>query len=980
MTGKPGDTRCLVDRISRAPVIHDGARVERFRVDVAALAESNTQLQALCATSTMPWALLDGIASASSFLTELMLRRPQRIVDFLAAVPEAMFARLEADLAAAMADAPSIETAMRLLRGFKADVALLTALTDLGGVFDVTAVTRALSDAADVATRTSVDLLFRLSAQRGDWLDIASGAAERSGYFVLAMGKHGARALNYSSDIDLIVFYDEPKARLRQPLETQTFFVRLTRDLVRLLHERTGDGYVFRTDLRLRPDAGATPIALSVNAALSYYESFGQNWERAAMIKARVVAGDGTSGTRFLKELEPYIWRKYLDFAAIADIHAMKRQIHAVKGFGTIGVAGHNIKLGRGGIREIEFFVQTQQLIAGGRQADLRAPETRVALEQLVVRGWIKPQVALELSAAYAELRRIEHALQMIGDEQTQTLPETPDTLQRLANFAGFATTEAFRQHLIPILETVERHYAQLFETSPTLTTAAGANLMFAGAADDPATVSTLSLMGFSDPKQVIATIRGWHHGRYPAVRTPRAREGLTDVQPRLVEALAKTPEPQRAFFAFDRLLAQLPSSVQLFALLKQNPRLLDLVAEIVGTAPRLARVLGARRRVLDAVLDPRFFGEVPTTEALEALVNDEIASSGGFEASLDRARVVGHEQAFLLGVRVLTGTIGAAQAGPAYARLADTLIAAMTREVATEMTRVHGTVPGGGVAVAALGKLGGREMTAASDLDLMVIYEFDAAVLTSDGKQPLVPMAYYTRFTQRLIAALSAPTAEGSLYDIDFRLRPSGQKGPLATQLSSFIAYQANDAWTWEHMALTRARVVAGDPPTRRKVLAAIATTLTKARDRQKIAQDVQDMRQRITADKGTTNVWDLKQVRGGLVDIEFIAQFGQLVAAHGTPSVCQTQTGAALEQLAETGALSRADADDLIGTWRLISNLTQVLRLCLDGPFDPQTAPAALIRLLANAGEAPDFATLEQDLIVRLNRVHNAFNRVIR
>ena len=693
----------------------------------------------------------------------------------------------------------------------------------------------------------AVDFLFAQARAKGDWL-----APNSAGYIVLAMGKHGAFELNYSSDIDLIVFYDPARVRLRAGLEVQPFFVRLTRDLVRLLHERTEHGYVFRTDLRLRPDPGSTPLAISTDAAFNYYENVGQNWERAALIKARAIAGDISAGESFLADLAPFIWRKYLDFAAIADIHAMKRQIHAFRGFGEIAVAGHDIKVGRGGIREIEFFVQTQQLIAGGRQPELRVSETLVALERLEARGWIKPEVRRELDEAYRFLRTIEHRLQMVADEQTQTLPADPDKLAGLARFSGFAGTPEFSARLTAELERVQDHYVRLFEHSPELTTG-GANMVFAGEADDPGTLQALGALGYKRPEAVIAGVRGWHHGRYPAVRTPRARELLTEVQPILIEALAKTADPDLAFLGFDRFLSELPSSVQLFSLLKQNQGLIELIAAIMGTAPRLARILSKRRRVLDAVLAPGFFGSVPSARDLSAIVAAELKDASEFQEALDRARLIGHEQAFLIGVRVLTGTISAAQAGDAYALLAEILIQAMQSVAEREMERTHGRVPGSAVCVLAMGKLGGFEMTAASDLDLIVVYDFAADAQQSNGLKPLPATQYYTRLTQRLISALASQTAEGTLYEVDMRLRPSGQKGPVATQLSGFIDYQQREAWTWEHLALTRARVISGPPDLRERVEHAIRHVLTLPRDRAKIAADVRDMRARIEKEKGT-------------------------------------------------------------------------------------------------------------------------------
>jgi glutamate-ammonia-ligase adenylyltransferase len=917
--------------------------------------------------------LLAGIFGASPYLTGLIERDAAGLMHMLMEAPEAHFAGLCLTLEASIAATSATSDVMRALRRFKNAVALLAALADAGGVWPVMTVTRRLSEAADTAVDGAVRFLFRLAAGRGEWLSDTP-----DGYIVLAMGKYGAFELNYSSDIDLIVFYDLERIRLREGAEVQHFFVRLTRELVRLLHKRTGDGYVFRTDLRLRPDPAATPMALSTEAALNYYESFGQNWERAALIKARPVAGDLAAGQVLLGDLAPFIWRKYLDFAAIADIHAMKRQIHAFRGFGEIGVAGHNIKVGRGGIREVEFFVQTQQLIAGGRQPELRVSETLVALERLEQRGWITGNVGRELAASYRFLRTVEHRLQMIADEQTQTLPADTNKLACVAHFCGFADFGAFAERLTAELERVQAHYVRLFEHSPELTRG-GANMVFAGEADDPDTIETLNNMGYLRAADVVAAVRGWHHGRYPAVRTPRSRELLTEVQPALIEAFSKTANPDLALISFDRFLSELPSGVQLFSLLKQNPRLIELIAAIMGTAPRLSRILSKRRRVLDAVLAPGFFGNLPSQAELAAIVAAELAGAGDFQDKLDRARLIANEQAFLIGVRVLTGSIGADQAGGAYAQLAECMIEAMQKEVDLEMERAHGSVPGGAAVVIAMGKLGGREMTAASDLDLIVIYDFDAAATLSSGLKPLAATQYYTRYTQRLISAFTSQTAEGKLYDVDMRLRPSGQKGPVATQLSSFIDYQNGSAWTWEHLALTRARVVSGPAPLRAAVEKAVREVLTRPRDRAKIAADVRDMRSRIEKEKGTKDIWDLKQVRGGLVDLEFIAQHLQLIHAAERPEILNQNTVAALQNLQAAGLLPGQAADALLPAAWLVNNLTQILRLCLDGPFEPAKAPEGLKTLLAGAGQAPDLARLEAGLAAQEARVAALFGELV-
>lgn len=928
--------------------------------------------------------LFTGICSGSPYLSGLIRQSPERLQAILTSDPDQYFEARRAHMDKSVATAPSIDAAMTALRQFKSEVALVSAIADLGLVWPVMRVCEVLSETADAALQAALSFLFQQAIQSGDWVPDSEGTqtpreiAGQSGLIVLAMGKHGACELNYSSDIDLIIFFDPDKARVRDGLGVQSFFVKMTKNLVRMMEERTRDGYVFRTDLRLRPDAGATQAALSVDAALGYYESVGQNWERAALLKARPAAGDIEAGETLLRALAPYIWRKYLDFAAIADIHAMKRQVHAFRGLGNIMVAGHNVKLGRGGIREIEFFAQTQQLIAGGRQPELRVRPTLSALKRLQEREWITSAVRQDLDEAYRFLRTVEHRIQMVADEQTHSLPIDEDQLRVFARFCGYEDIDALAKALVPVLETVQGHYAALFEDEPD---AAGPkmNLVFAGEDDDPDTIANLQTMGFKQPSQVVAGVRAWHKGRYRAVSNKAGQERLTEIQPHLIQAFAETADPDRAFAGFDRFLAELPAGVQLFAILKANPSLLKLFADIMGTAPRMARILSRRRRLLDAVLDPRTFSVLPDAAELDEIIAAEFTGARDFQDVLDRARIVGNEQMFLIGVRILTGTINASKAGSAYALLAERLIIALEQVVDLELKVAHGAVKDGGTAVVTMGKLGGHEMTASSDLDLILVYDFDPSFSETGGAKPLTAGQYYTRLTQRLITALSAPTPEGMLYEVDMRLRPSGNKGPVATALTTFKEYQATQAWTWEHMALTRARVVSGTGFLRDKVETAITQILVQPRDATKVAQDVRDMRTRILDQKQTDNIWDLKQVRGGFVDIEFVAQYLQLIHAHDHPDVLDQTTVRALRKLMAAGCLDVQDGETLIATSWLLHDLGQILRLCLDDAFDPHGAAKGLKELLARAADCPSFEALEAKLRDQQSQVRAIYDRII-
>jgi len=957
----------LCNQILASPVVADTEAADHFIADLAKRAgEANLDdLARLLGQDGPANTLLRGVGAASPYLSSLCLRDPKALARTLSQTPDDRLAEITSALESEMTGADQ-KAAMCALRQAKNRFAMAVALADIAGACDLEQMMAAWSRAADTLLQAAVRFCLSLAAERGKFSPCDPNAPEKdSGYIVLALGKYGAGELNYSSDIDLIVFYDPARAPVASGVEPGPFFVRLTKELVHLLNERDPDGYVFRTDLRLRPDPSSTQVALSVDAGFQYYESHGQNWERAAFIKARPVAGDITAGHAFLHELAPFVWRKYLDFAAIADVHAMKRQIHAVRGHGKIALHGHNLKLGRGGIREIEFFVQTQQLIAGGRQPELRCRGTLEGLKLLSERNWISPAAAEEMAAAYRFLRRIEHRLQMIADEQTHALPRDDGELACVAQFAGYETTAEFASVLSRHLSAVEGHYAALFEDVPELTSArAGGNLVFTGDSDDPETLRTLERMGFENPSAVTSTVRAWHYGRHRATRTAAARARLTEFLPALLEALSQTAQPDFALASFDKFLAELPAGVQLFAMLRNNPPLLNLIADIMGSAPRLASVLSQRRRVMDAVLDPGYIGELPDRDALRVMAADDLAGAQDYQDALDRARVFGQEQWFLIGVGLLSGSVDTDRAATAFSDLAAVLVDALKELVEQEMEAAHGRFPAGQCAVVAMGKLGSGEMTASSDLDLIIVYDHAPDAKESGGPKPLSPQQYYARLTQRLIAAISAPTAQGKLYEVDMRLRPSGNAGPVAVSMDSFIDYQTHKAWTWEHMALTRARPISGPEDLTARISGTIRQVLTQKRDPAKVLADMRDMRERIARDKGSRGIWDIKMVRGGLLDVEFIAQYKQLVHAHGAPDVLRRKTVAALRALAEHGALGQTEAGRLAGAARLYHDLTQVIRLCVEEAFKPESAPEGLKSLIARAGGESDFGQLQSRL----------------
>jgi len=923
------------------------------------------------------WPALAPVFGASPYLAGLARRDPKRLAALLADDPDR---RLDDILRRTVAVADLLpEAAQAPLRRLKQELHLLTALADLGGVWDLDQVTGALTRFADASVMAALT-----SAARGE-LDAGRltrlGEGERGpvpGWFCIAMGKQGAFELNYSSDIDVSVFFDpDALAEVLAPdVEIQAFAVRLTHRVSDLMQAKTPDGYVFRMDLRLRPDPSSTPPAVPVPAALEYYETVGQNWERAAFIKARACAGDMVAARNFLGELTPYIWRKNLDFAAIADIHSIKRQIHAHKVDERVSAKGVDLKLGRGGIREIEFYVQTQQLILGGRHPELRSPRTLDALQALTEAGHVAPETAAELTEAYRRLRAIEHRIQMLEDEQTHRLPESDADRRRVAALAGDAPLRSFDAEITRTLKAVNARYGELFSDEEPLSSRFG-SLVFTGVDDDPETLATIARMGFSNPARVSQTIRAWHHGHVAATRTERGRELFTRLAPRLLEAANATGAPEAAFNRFCDFFGGLSTGVQLQSLFLAQPKLFELVVQVLAFAPKLAATLARRPAAIDAMLDPDFFSKIEIADE-RADMQRAVSRADGFEAAMDVVRRIHREQAFRVGVQVMSGAASAEVAGRAFADLADLCIETLAPAALAEAVRIGGDFPGD-VAVVALGKCGSREMSASSDLDLMTLYRAADPAAASEIKG-WDASAFYGRFTQRLIAALSSPTAEGQLYEVDMQLRPSGTKGPVAVSFAAFDHYYEGEAETWELLALTRARVAwSTSEAFAADAQAAIEIALRRPRDRKKTAHDVREMRQLLEDERPPKGDWDLKLSPGGLVDVEFAAQFLQIAHA-GEGGPLAPNTAMALEALGAAGLAAPGPLAALCEAWRLQQDLTQLLKVALDDNPDPAQEPKAFQALLARAGEAKTFKALRARLEAAQSGARAAYLELVR
>ena len=931
--------------------------------------------------------VLTAIFSASPFLTECVLAEPEFAAGIFKDGPDQVFHRVITTLRDDRKRELDRSRLMKNLRTAKRRAALSIAVGDMSGLWSLDRVTGALSATAKAALDAAIDFLLRDMAKR-DLLTLEDpdDPTVGSGYAVLAMGKLGANELNYSSDIDLIVLYDPEKPRTRDVDKLRRAFVQTTKTLVKIMQERTRDGYVFRTDLRLRPDPNVTPVAVSVRAAETYYESIGRTWERAAMIKARPIAGDIRTGEDFLTHIRPFIWRRFLDFAVVEDIHAIKKRIDAHRGHGEIAFLGHDIKVGRGGIREIEFFAQTQQLIWGGRNRTLRTNRTLDTLRKLAAEGMIEAEVESDMRESYRFLRIVEHRLQMINDEQTQKLPDNKDGFKRLAAMAGYRSVERFTVDLAHRLKAVERHYTRLFKDprAPADIEAADPSAIMNEFGDNPTEedIGILTDLGFGDGAMVARALIAWTTGRFRATRSERSRRLIKDVIPNLLKAFGETANPDQAFVKFNDFLKGLPAGVQLFSLFRSNPALLALVAEIMGSAPRLAETLSRRPHLLDSVLDADFFESVPARSDMLADLNKTLDMARSYEETLDYIRRWHHDRLFQIGVLILRQRVPAAISAGALTDLADCCLAALLPRVEEEFAIKHGHVPGARFAIVGMGKLGSMEMCPASDLDIVAVYDLPTERATSDGEIPLGGDLYFARLTQRIVNAIGAPTAEGRLYDVDMRLRPSGKAGPVASKLAALVRYYDLEAWDWEFMALTRARAITGDE----SLLAVLADTFEAAlrypRDPDRLLINVAAMRKRVAAEHKTEIPWRIKHARGGIVDIEFLIQYLQLLHAHRKPGVLALGTRKALSALYEEGAIAEKDHRELLAAHRLWQGLQSLLRLTVENHPKPTTGaafPTGLEVVLSRLCSGVDFPTLEITIKEHLERVRAIFRRLI-
>ncbi len=929
----------------------DAAAAARLVEDFAALGKRAKTF----ATSAQGAALLAALGGNAPYLAELALRDSDALLDGIEAGPDAHISAL---LRGVRGLPPNMgrSALSALLRQTKRRAALALAVADIGGMWPLERITAALSELAELALRAATAHLLRGLHDAGQITLPYPGEPERgSGFVALGLGKLGAWELNYSSDIDLVLIFD-PENPVYGP-EATAQMARLARDLTNMLAARDEEGYVFRVDLRLRPDPSTTPPVVSLLTALTYYESQGRTWERAAFSKARPVAGDIALGEQFLAAIRPFIWRKYLDFAAIADIHEMKRQIDAQNG--TSRLLGHDVKRGVGGIREIEFIVQTLELVWGGQDPGLRIPATLTALPILARGKHLTERAARELAADYRELRRVEHRLQMVADRQTHTLPASDDALDAFIIFLG---TPNFRKSFPRLLARVHDHFSHFFDTDDE-----AAVVIDPGIEGPPPERfrAHMHALGFRDERHIAERLREWASGHMPALRTSRAREILDGLVPHLLTALAAQPDPDKAFALFDTLLTQQRAGVQLLSLFQRNPAVLRRLAAVLGASPALAEHLAQDPYALEVLLSPTARFEAP-----RPVLRRMLAEAGDLEQATDITRNFVRREEFHLSVATLEGLMDANKAGRLRSALAESALSVLLPRVLAAHKQRHGTVRGARFAVVALGKAGAGEMLAGSDLDLMMIYDHAPAAFA--------PTPWFVRLSHAFTGALTARGREGPLYHTDMRLRPSGNAGPVAVSLTAFRQYHAQESWTWERLALTRARVMAATPGFAETVREAITGALCRREPRAKILADTAAMRDKLAEELPSRGPWDVKTMAGGMMEVSFIAQALQLVHGPDDTTLFQPNTKAAFTALGDAGYLRPEDAALLARAdflWRTIQGINRITGL----PDSAKAPPTAMLAPLLRATGCADLPELQALMAETANAVQARFKHFI-
>jgi glutamate-ammonia-ligase adenylyltransferase len=919
--------------------------------------------------------IADVIFSHSPYLSSSIVKNPEFFFDIFKNGVNSEFEKIITSVKSYKFS--GFEDLNKFLRKEKNKASLLIAIADIVGIWDVLEVTKNITIFADNVVGLATDCLL-LDYHNKNIIKLVDveNPQKNSGLVIIALGKMGSFELNYSSDIDLAVYFEDDKLEYLGRKTLPQFWVEFTQQLIDVLQRRDFDGYVFRVDMRLRPDPGAHPVAVSLKTAFNYFNTVGQNWERAAYIKNRFIAGDEDSATHFKRFMDKIIWRRQLDFETIEDIHSIKRQIDTKQGSLPENLFNYNIKLGRGGIREIEFFAQTQQLIWGGRKPSLRKKDTVSALNALVEEGEVEQKIAAALIESYKHYRIVEHRLQMIADEQTHELPTSLETMEEFAIFCGFNNREEFINDLSSKITAVQNYYSNLFNTSPSLASdnpEASGSLVFTGMENDPDTIKTLQKIGFNDPEKISELIRGWHHGRINLTKKKRTRAVLTKLMPALISSFAKSQNPDVAFINLNEFLSKQPLSSQVFSLLYVNSEILDLLAEIFGGYPEIAESLTHHPNLLDYLVSSEFKNEFPEIEYLYSSLEENITHLD--EKSLDKiieaTKIWANERRFQVGVKVIRNKISEGEIFENLSNIAEVILRILIPHIKQEINQQYGMVESSKFAIIAYGKFGSRELTFGSDLDLVFVYDVaENAALDLN----ISPSEYHIRFANKIAGYLTNLTESGKLFNLDLRLRPMGDKGAMACNLQSYSQYynlsQKDGAWAWEYMALTRARAISEDANFEDGLNKLISEKLQQSWVKEELKKQVIDMHKRVAVNKKTDDVFHVKHIRGGMVDVEYIVQYLLLLNASKNPLILKVKIIDAINALSLQNIIKPDHAKTLLEAFILYRKVQNILRITETKIFSKNTE-----KILCRYTGFKDFSALKNNLVSFQKKVVELF-----
>ena len=899
--------------------------------------------------------------AGSQHLRRIAVKHSGDINSILVGNGAEVMTRAEQEFLFEMEHACDDASAMRAIRRWRSRSCLTVALSDLAGLCDTVTQMAWLSRAADTALSSSLAFLINLAVARGK-INPVENSMLGCGWSIIALGKLGAEELNYSSDVDLLILHDLATAPLAQE-QVQPFYVGLTRDLVRLLSAASADGIGWRVDLRLRPDPGATAVSIDVDAAISYYESLARTWERAAFIRARPVAGDVQMAKRFLSQIQPFIWRRTLDYTVMDDMKAMLRRSPQSNGW-----LGYNLKIGKNGIRQIEFFTHVLQLVAGGREAELRQHQTAAALCALAKFDWITPNQADSLITAYKQLRRTEHRIQMIADSQTHSLPRSQPELAHFANFMGHAQTTELCAALAKVQDTIALNATHEILHSPVDQAVSSEHILL----DDYDTlVAWLSENGFARPHDVADTLSGWMAGRIAATRSERARVILNRLMPEILMQFATASAPDDIFAALAQFIEGLPASVQIFSLLEYNPQLTRLLCDMLVLSPQICDRLRRYPALFDLLLYREFFAPIETTSDLKKIFHQKI---GGLpvELALDQIKILVRELKFRAQVQTLSFATDTDQLETSLTSIAEAAIDSVLTLALSDIVRRYGEI-NAKISILALGRLGVKQLTAGSDLDLLIVYDAGPECF-SHGQRTLAAANYVLRLAQTMVSWISTPTAEGTLYDVDLRLRPEGKAGAIATSIDRLATYFNRDAWIWEKQALTKARPIAGDVSLCKKIQHLINSIINHDHPKDHLITAISDMRQRLQNQQKPVSKWHLKRITGGLTDIDLLIQAWRL--EHGALFSDSGQTAyVILQTLHENGVIDSNNLEQMTDAAQFLNDIYHSLRLTL-GPAAPiaDSLPHGLHNFLLKRLDLPDRTQFQQHFHLSLSTVTQA------